>query len=83
MLVLHILATLVKLQDMPIGLALASALGATLIWVFIDIGLISLEDTSVFVWVIELFAAMVLCLGMSWSHIRRRMTGQVDVDEVD
>ena len=25
----------------------------------------------------------VLATGISWSHIRRRMTGQVDVDEVE
>ncbi|MGB5773274.1 MAG: DUF6524 family protein [Sedimenticolaceae bacterium] len=25
----------------------------------------------------------ILAVGMSWSHIRRRLTGQIDVDEVD
>jgi hypothetical protein len=25
----------------------------------------------------------ILAIGISWSHIRRRMTGQVDVDEVE
>jgi hypothetical protein len=32
---------------------------------------------------LALFAAIVLALGMSWSHVRRRLTGQADVDEAD
>ena len=66
----------------PIGLSLASALVAIIIWALIDLGLISLAEPSAFVWVIELFLSIVLSLGMSWSHIRRRMSGQVDVDDV-
>jgi hypothetical protein len=27
--------------------------------------------------------AIVMAVGMSWSHFRRRMSGQVDTDEVD
>jgi hypothetical protein len=30
-----------------------------------------------------LLIALILALGMSWSHIRRRLTGQVDVDDVE
>jgi hypothetical protein len=25
----------------------------------------------------------ILAIGVSWSHIRRRITGQVDVDDVE
>ena len=32
---------------------------------------------------IVLLCAIVLAIGMSWSHVRRRLTGQADVDEVD
>jgi hypothetical protein len=28
-------------------------------------------------------AALVLAVGMSWSHLRRQLTGQVSTDEVD
>jgi hypothetical protein len=27
--------------------------------------------------------AAIMATGMSWSHIRRRMSGQLDVDDVD
>ena len=27
--------------------------------------------------------SLVLATGMSWSHIRRKMTGQIDVDDVE
>jgi Family of unknown function (DUF6524) len=27
--------------------------------------------------------ATILAIGMSWSHVRRRLSGQADVDDVD
>ena len=27
--------------------------------------------------------ALILAVGLSWSHIRRQLTGQVDVDDVE
>lgn len=78
--VIYIRASLRSLG--PIGLGLAAILVATLIWIMIDIGILSLEEPSAFAWVLEIFIAGVLCLGMSWSHIRRRFSGQVDVDEI-
>ena len=34
-------------------------------------------------WITEFMLCGILAVGISWSHIRRRMTGQVDVDEVE
>jgi len=34
-------------------------------------------------WVILLVLSLILATGMSWSHIRRRLTGQFDVDDVE
>jgi Family of unknown function (DUF6524) len=33
--------------------------------------------------VVLVILSLILAVGMSWSHIRRRMSGQVDVDEKD
>lgn len=66
----------------PVGLTLAALLVAIILWALIDLGLIALDSTSAFAWIVEVFIAAVLCLGMSWSHVRRRMSGQVDVDDV-
>ena len=78
--VIYVRATLKSLG--PVGLTLAALLVAIIIWALIDIGLISLSEPSAFVWLLEIFISAILCLGMSWSHIRRRISGQVDVDEV-
>jgi hypothetical protein len=66
----------------PIGLTLAALVVAVIIWALVDIGLVSISEPTGFVWLLEIFIATVLCVGMTWSHIRRRLSGQVDVDDV-
>ena len=78
--VIYIRASLKSLG--PVGLTLASLLVAVIIWALVDIGLVSVSEPTAFVWLLEVFIAAVLCLGMTWSHIRRRLSGQVDVDDV-
>jgi hypothetical protein len=34
-------------------------------------------------WIALLCLSGLLAIGMSWSHVRRRLTGQIDVDAVD
>jgi len=46
-------------------------------------GLLSLDRPSVFTWVVLTMLAAVLATGMSWSHIRRRLSGQLDVDDIE
>jgi hypothetical protein len=46
-------------------------------------GWLSLDSPSIFTWVVLTMLAAIMATGMSWSHIRRRMSGQLDVDEVD
>ncbi len=65
-----------------IGLILATLFFAFLIWLLIDLGLLSMDSVSALTWVVLVLLAAVLCIGMSWSHIRRRMSGQVDTDDV-
>lgn len=66
-----------------LGIALGAALFACVIWLLIDLGLLSLNSTSALTWIILLIVSLILAAGMSWSHIRRRLTGQFDVDEKD
>ena len=66
----------------PIGIALASALFACLAWVAIYYNVLAIGST-VFVYTILVIVAIVLGLGMSWSHVRRRMSGQADMDDID
>lgn len=64
-----------------IGVLLLAVLFGCIIWLLIDLGLLSLEQDAVFHWVILFLIAIVLTIGISWSHIRRRLSGQVDIVE--
>jgi hypothetical protein len=66
-----------------LGLVLAMALVATLAWLLIDYGLIKASSASAVTWIVLVCVAGVMAIGMSWSHVRRVMSGQVDVDDVD
>ena len=65
------------------GIILALAFVASLIWVLVDFGLLSLSNPTFFHYIVLFVLSLVLAIGMSWSHIRRRMTGQLDVDDVE
>ena len=66
-----------------LGITLGAALFACLIWLLVDVGLLSMESTGALTWLALLLVSLLLGAGMSWSHIRRRLTGQIDVDDVE
>ena len=67
----------------PIGVGLAAALLAAFIWVSIDLGLLNLAQPTIMTWILLFAFATILAVGISWSHIRRRISGQADIDDVD
>ena len=67
----------------PIGLGLAIAFFATVIWAMSFYGLLDTEQTTVMTYVILVLIATVMAVGISWSHVRRRVSGQADMDDVD
>lgn len=66
-----------------IGIIALAALFACLVWLFIYWGFLSVNDISALAWIIEVLLAALLTIGMCWSHFTRRMSGQVDVDEIE
>lgn len=66
-----------------LGISLGGALFACVLWLLVDIGLLSLEATGTITWLVLLVLSLILATGMSWSHIRRRLTGQFDVDDIE
>jgi len=66
-----------------LGVTLGAALFASIIWLLVDIGWLSIESTGVISYLALLLLSLILATGMSWSHIRRRLTGQIDVDDVE
>jgi len=66
-----------------IGIMLAAAFFGLAIWLVIDVLGLSTDSFDVISYIIEIMLASVLSTGVSWSHVRRRFTGQVDTDELD
>jgi len=66
-----------------LGILLGGALFACLIWLFVDLGWLSLDSSGALTWVALLVVALILGTGMSWTHIRRRLSGQVGVDDLE
>ncbi|MEO0438829.1 MAG: DUF6524 family protein [Pseudomonadota bacterium] len=66
-----------------IGIALGATLFACLIWLLVDIGVLNAQATGAVTWLALVLVSLLLATGMSWSHIRRRLSGQLDVDDVE
>ena len=66
-----------------LGICLGAALFGCVLWLLVDVGLLSLDSTSATTWLVLLVLSLILATGMSWSHIRRRLTGQFDVDDIE
>ncbi len=67
----------------PVGMVLVLAVVAALAWVAYDLGWLNLQDPTFNTWLGLIAAATVLGIGLSWSHVRRRLSGQADMDDVD
>lgn len=66
-----------------VGMLLGAAFFGTLVWFLISIGWLTLDARSEITWIALLCLSGLMALGLSWSHVRRRLTGQIDVDDVD
>ncbi|PUB13673.1 DUF6524 family protein [Yoonia sediminilitoris] len=65
------------------GMILILAVVATLLWVLYDQGLIDLNDPTINTWIAIVTLSVVLAVGLSWSIVRRKLSGQADMDDVD
>lgn len=66
-----------------LGVILASAFFGTLIWLVVDMGWVPSNRVDVLTYLVMIAFCAVLATGMSWSHVRARLTGQRDVDEIE
>jgi len=66
-----------------LGVVLATAFFGVLIWLLVDFGLLAFDTSATTQYIVLLGLATIMAIGISWSHIRRKMTGQLDVDDVD
>jgi uncharacterized integral membrane protein len=62
-----------------LGVILGIAFLAALAWVFVEQRWLDLDSPTAVAWLALLILGTVLGLGLSWSLIRARLTGQVEV----
>ena len=79
--IIYLRATLRSIGAFGMRLVLA-VVGAGL-WVLYDLGVLRLDDPSFNVWLGLIALSFVLAIGLSWSIVRRALSGQADVDDVD
>lgn len=66
-----------------VGVVLLLLILGALVWLLIEQKILDPSQPGVASWIALVLLALVLGIGMSWSLVRRRLTGQVDVDEID
>jgi hypothetical protein len=66
-----------------VGIVLMAALFASIVWWIVSKGWLDVGNRSTMAWIVLLILGLMLGIGMSWSHIRRRLSGQAAVDRVD
>ena len=65
------------------GSVLVLAIAGGLVWLLVDTGLVSARSARGITYVVEVCTAVLLAVGMSWSHVSRSLSGQMDTDQVD
>lgn len=65
------------------GMLLVGAIAAALIWVLADLGWLSLDNPDLNLWLGLLAVSGVLGVGLGWSILQRRITGQIDIDDTE
>ena len=63
-----------------LGIILALAFFGTLTWLVFDLGWLS-TGQEVLSYVVLVVIAAILAVGMAWSHIWRRLSGRVEVED--
>ena len=66
-----------------LGSVIAGLIVCAIIWLFYDIGLLESNSVSAITWIALVALAFVLAVGVSWSHLWRRITGQFNVEDVN
>ena len=65
------------------GVILVVLLFGGLVWLLIESGMLEPDSFGAITWLVLVSLACLLAIGLSWSHIWRRMTGQFDTNEDD
>lgn len=65
------------------GALLVAAIAGGVIWLLISSGIVTATSGRGIARVVLIAISLILAVGMSWSHMSRRITGQADTDVVN
>ena len=63
-----------------LGLLLSALVLGTLVWMLRDYGILNADSPSLLSWLTLIIIGIIFGIGLSWSLLRARVTGQVEVD---
>lgn len=63
-----------------LGIVLLGLVLGTLVWLLFDIGAIKANAPHLLVWIVLIVVGVILGVGLSWSALRQRLTGQVEAN---
>lgn len=66
-----------------VGILLIAVLFAALTWLMVSFGWLSWDSKQAIGWIALVALSITLAIGISWSLVNRRLTGQVDTDVTD
>jgi len=78
--IIYVRATLRSIGLFGMGLVVAIILSG--VWVLFDQGYLTLVNRDQIVWTGLAGLSFVLGIGLSWSHVRRLLSGQSDMDDL-
>lgn len=77
----YVLATLRSIGGL--GVILIAAIFGSGLWVLYSWGLLTLENSSLNTWLGLVALSLILGVGLSWSILRQKLSGQRTVDDVE
>jgi hypothetical protein len=63
------------------GMVIGALLIGTAIWLLAEAGLVHADTATAVMWLALVALATLLAIGLSWSHVWRRLSGQLEVDD--
>jgi hypothetical protein len=63
-----------------VGIVLVAALVATIVGMLVQFHLVEPGSTQMLLWIVLVSVGVVLGVGLAWSKVRQRATGQVEAD---
>lgn len=64
-----------------LGLVLVALFFAALVWLLIDFGLLKADSRVSMTWIVLICMSALLTIGVTWAHLWRKLTGQLEVDD--